>query len=97
MEVYQAFLLPNMQMMAAQGIQINFPEFLKLIARYTDMSELNDIVMFAGDIQQGSGDTGGRPPNVSVGPKAPPPSETGGGSGMKDILRAFGTATTAAA
>ncbi|MEE8466613.1 MAG: hypothetical protein V3S68_09065 [Dehalococcoidia bacterium] len=97
MDVYQTFLLPNMQMMAAQGIQVNFPEFLKLIARFTDMSELNDIVMFSGDIEPGSANAGGRPPNVSVGPKAPPPSETGGGSGMKEILRAFGGATTAAA
>ncbi|KKN40377.1 hypothetical protein LCGC14_0734290 [marine sediment metagenome] len=97
MEVYQLFILPNMQMMAAQGIQVNFPEFLKLISRYTDMTELNDIVMFAGDIQQGQGGTGGRPPNVSVGPKAVPQGDSAGGSDLKDVLRAFSSAGAAAA
>ncbi|MEN6306259.1 MAG: hypothetical protein ABFD91_00765 [Anaerohalosphaeraceae bacterium] len=46
-QVFQQFLAPYAPMMAEQGIGINFEALLSIIAKYTNVSELEDILEFA--------------------------------------------------
>jgi hypothetical protein len=46
-QVFQQFLAPYAPMMAEQGIGINFEALLSIIAKYTNVSELGDILEFA--------------------------------------------------
>lgn len=57
--VFQNIIMPLAPMMEMQGGSIDAEKFLRLIARYGDMPELNDIVTFAGS--QGEGGGGDRP------------------------------------
>lgn len=48
MEVFQNFVMPYLQLMQQQGIAIDFPRLLKTIARYADLPEIDDILIFTG-------------------------------------------------
>lgn len=59
--IYTNFIMPNMQYLAQQGAIIDFPAFLKIIAKYADIKEITDIIqftappgMFEGQPQMGS-------------------------------------------
>lgn len=73
-QVYQTFIAPNMELLAAQGMTVDFQEMLRLVARYTDMTELEEIVIFSGQLAGPAG--GGQGGGGSAGPqRAPVPSE----------------------
>jgi hypothetical protein len=45
-QVFQQFIAPYVPMMAEQGIGINFEGLLRTIAKYANVSELNDVLEF---------------------------------------------------
>lgn len=54
-------LIPAGQLLTQQGISVDFEAYLKKVARYANMPDLNEIVRFAGLIEQ---------PGVEPGPQA---------------------------
>jgi hypothetical protein len=62
-------ILPAMPVLAQQGMVPNFQNILRLIARYTNMSELDEIIQFVGPAamaaQQAQGQPVGQPPMKS--------------------------------
>lgn len=59
--LFQQFLLPMAPLMQTQGIGINFEGLLRLIGRYTNMTELDDMITFVRPIdpQAQAGPQGG--------------------------------------
>lgn len=53
--VFQQFIAPFAEMMQAQGIGVNFEALLRLIARYANIPEINDFVVFMGNEVGGEG------------------------------------------
>ncbi len=47
MQVYERIIVPQAPILAQQGIFVNFEAFLKLIGRYTNLPELDDILIYA--------------------------------------------------
>jgi len=47
-QVFQQFIAPFAPMMAEQGIGINFEALMKIIGKYSNVNELNEILEFAG-------------------------------------------------
>ena len=95
--IYNQFIAPNLQFIAQQGMTVNYQTFLELIARYTDMSELEDILVFGGQPTQ-TQIPAHRAVNVPVGPKAPPARERADGNGsMPQELRELMSLSRAAA
>jgi len=47
MQIYSQVIAPQAPILAQRGIFVDFEAFLKLLARYTNLPELNDILIYA--------------------------------------------------
>ena len=69
MQLLQTVVLPAMPVLAQQGMVPDFQQILRLIARYTNMAELDEIIAFVGPAataaQQAQGEPVGQPPTKS--------------------------------
>lgn len=52
-QVFGQFIVPFMSMLEKEGISINFAGLLRVIAKYTDMDELEDFLVFNGAPDEG--------------------------------------------
>jgi len=58
MQIYTQVIAPQVPILAQQGIFVDFEAFMKILARYTNLSELNDILIYANPTQPDSGPKG---------------------------------------
>ena len=63
-QVFSQFIAPFAPMMQAQGIQINFQGLLRTVAKYTNMTELDDLLTFYGPRPGGDEQPVGDPPST---------------------------------
>jgi hypothetical protein len=45
-QVYTQFIAPNLQLMQQQGIAVNYEALLRIISKYSNMTELDDVLTF---------------------------------------------------
>ncbi len=53
-QVWQTFIMPYMQFLQMQGIGVDFQQFLELLAKYADMTEIKDVLTFFGEMPESS-------------------------------------------
>jgi hypothetical protein len=76
---------PNMQMLMQQGITVDMQKLLKIVGDYTNMSELESILIFSsqgdGNNQAGAGPVGTPPRKIASSISQPSSSTNGAGPG----------------
>lgn len=68
-QMFREFVMPAAPLMAEQGIQIDWEMFLRTMAKYTNMTELEDMILFLESEQSGYNANG-------QGPVIPRPAQT---------------------
>ena len=65
--IFGTFIQPNMQALMANGVQVNWPKFLRRIAKYANVqADMDDILMMAGEPGgEGGGDPMRQSPNTT--------------------------------
>jgi len=58
-QIMQTFIMPFVGMMQQQGMMVNFQSLLQMVSRYTDMSELDDLIIYSGQQPMSAGSGGG--------------------------------------
>jgi hypothetical protein len=66
-QLWQTFILPYLPQLEARGIVVDFQSLLQLLAKYTDLTELNDILTFYAPTEEGQAPPqGGQPQGAAV-------------------------------
>jgi hypothetical protein len=72
METWQNVIMPAQQMLGQQGVTADVRRLMRLVAEYRDMPELEELLIFSGELVSPPGpETGGRNNQSHPGPRQP--------------------------